>query len=172
MASPFNIYLRGLLGLLDAKVGGQAPAAFEDAIRVSLDANRFLIAQKQEVLSMATAAYNTLGTKLDAAGLGVVPDSEIWFVHRFVCKQTVVLAAGEFHCFQPTIFGRSTAGTNVTQGLANNPRISTATDRPMVVAQEAFVALPGDSLGVEATTVTTAGTFTINMFAAFVRFPT
>lgn len=172
MVRPFNVYLRGLLGLLDAKVGGKPPSEFEDTLRVVLDAQQFLVAQRQEVLLMTTAAYATLGTKLDATGLGVVPDSEIWLVHRYSCKQTVVLAAAEFHCFHPTLQGRSTAGTNVTQALSNNFRISTVGDRPIVVAQAPFIALPGDTLGVEATTVTTVGTFTVNMFAAFVRFPT
>lgn len=79
MSSRFNTYLRGFLGLLDAKVEGKAPAQFEDVVRSTLDAYPFLYAQQRRIQSDVTGAV--AGSNFYAGGpLVVVPQDEIWLV--------------------------------------------------------------------------------------------
>jgi hypothetical protein len=79
--SRFNTYLRGLLGLLDAKVQGKAPEQFDDTMRVTLGAEPFVYAQTRSTLTDATDANITIPGRYIFNGT-LVPADEVWLVKQ------------------------------------------------------------------------------------------
>lgn len=169
MSKPYNTYLRGLLGLLDAKVGGRSPDSFEDSIRLTLDSLQFMLAQRRETLFIATAAFSTTGFKTDAAAAAVVPSTEMWMFDNYAVNSGTALIAAEELLMYPAYRARSNAGVNTTQILGQMDRVALALDLPISTNWRPFILLPGDILGVYAQRAVTAATFTVNMMASFIR---
>lgn len=168
---PFNRHLRGFLGLLDAKVQGQAPEQFEDAVRVVLDAWPFAFIQAREV-AFGSAAVTDLaeGYHPDGGGTLIVPSNEVWIVQDYCIQTALALLAGETLRANPAYQSRSTTlglqqvmvlgndGQNVAAGAA----LSSCANRPFIVG-------PGDNLGAWVNQVTTAANIVVTFVAAFVR---
>ncbi len=170
MSSPFNTYLRGLLGLLDAKVGGRAPDRFEDALQLGLDAMPFILAQRRESLLGTTATFTTVGMKFDAAAIHLVPSDEVWYVDHYCGVQVGTLVAAEFLAYQPSIRTQATSGVSTTESTGDNPYVYGVGDRPAVTMQRPLIAIPGDQLGMYVSRATTAASFQLNIVASVIRF--
>lgn len=145
----FNTYLRGLLGLLDAKVGGLAPQEFEDTVRGTLDLLPFFQAQRAVVLLGGTGAAGAEGFWPDVTGNLVVPADEIWLVEHFCVQTSAKLAlAGDVVQFQPAYQQRSTALGLLTTIILGQPMASATNDVwPTNIATGPFLLRPGDTAG-------------------------
>lgn len=149
MPFPFNRLPRGLLGLLDAKIGGQNPQQLDESVRSSVALDRFYEAQMREALTGTSLALVALGPVFWSTGsmAGVVPADEMWLIDQY-SVQSQGMAAGEALAIVPLLRVNAPAGTYqdifldhpVVLTLALNEQAFSTAIRP-------FVALPGDSLG-------------------------
>jgi len=105
VARPTNRYLRGFLSTFDAKVRGQAPAAFEEAVRPVIAVEPFLAAEMAETWRANTAALATPGffpaATAWAANIPVpwiVPEQQLWLVHQFSITFLLAGASASSRC--------------------------------------------------------------------------
>lgn len=177
MARPFNNYLRGFLSLLDAKVNGQAPAEFEQAVRATLGAEPFLQSQLAETWRANTAAISAVGflpvTTPWASEIPVpwiVPADENWLVHYCSISSVVVIASGSQSGSVGLRMNRFSASAVVTSltgssgGNANGDFLNVSSNLP---AGESFLLYPGDEVG---GLVRGAGTTPSNVLTLHMRF--
>lgn len=150
MAQPFNRYLRGWLGLLDAKVRGLAPAEFSEVVSPVLDAFPFLLAQTRETVADITAAPGAVGFFAGANGLLVPPADEIWLVEQFTWTTSAALAAADILLMAPALRQVSNGALTVTHVLHSpNPQAFWRVgESPMVTNDRPFVLVPGVTPGV------------------------
>jgi len=150
MPRPFNRLPRGLLGLLDAKVGGQNPQELTDELRPVLEMFPFYHAQFRDALSGQTAGNAVVGTNSLATGsLTGPPADELWWVEHYAVKMDAGLAAGNGVILMPSMLSVSSSGGPSIPILLNSARnvanqigwiAAAAADRP-------FLMIPGDVLG-------------------------
>lgn len=167
MASRFNLYLRGWLGLLDAKVGGVAPQGYEDNIRGTLDAYPFAYAQQR--------LFKDGSVVVGPADEGFwpvheVPAGEIWLCEWFSLQANMLAADTLEIC--PAVFVRGTSGIPQTVTLADTTPTGGANGQiTCSVAIRPYIALPGDELGVHVRQISTAGTISVQFNLLYVSCP-
>lgn len=173
MSRPFNATLRGWLGLLEAKVAGQAPSVFEEAVRPVLSAWPHLYAEGREVIQAAAGGLTSAGEgfqpETGAAGILTVPQDQIWMVEHHTCSMAVDLAATEALILAAAYDGLR-SGVGATSIFQVGPKDSFAqNERPCAGNFRPYVALPGDRLGVFVHRVIATVTIDINIAATIVR---
>lgn len=146
----FNRFLRGWLGLLDAKVGGFTPSDTAEFVQPGLDAFPFVYAQMREVV-WGTASIVAAGEGFNSVGpLLLVPQDQIWLIQYASVHCTAVVDSADRLVIAPAVettthFGLprhvvlGTPRMEVQVGLAHMP--ASTLDRP-------YIALPGDQLGI------------------------
>ena len=169
MASRFNLYLRGWLGLLDAKVGGVAPQAYEDAVRGTLDAYPFAYAQ-QRLFKDGSVVVGPADEGFWPVTGAQVPPGEIWLCEWF-SLQANMLAADTLE-FVPAVQVRGTSGIPQTVTLADSTPTGGANGQiNCSVAIRPYIALPGDNFGVHVRQISTAGTISVQLNLMYVACP-
>lgn len=147
----FNTYLRGLLGLLDAKVEGKAPSVFLDELRLTLNALPFLYAQRRTVLVGATDNV-TLGGWWPSSGNAIrVPPGEVWYVEHanVIFGHSVPLVAGDHIAASPAYQTRTDVLGLLTEIAMENSVYGEfgGVTSPSFTASRPFLMLPGDVYG-------------------------
>jgi len=171
----FNTYLRGLLGLLNAKVEGRAPSEILDAISGNLDCYPFLFAQRREISTFSTAPIGSASegsVQWNAAVLNpVVPPGEIWLCERYTIWLNVVLPAGEEVTFSPTYLARSQSSGLITivQVGPSSRALGLPTYMTMTSSEAPFVLLPGDEPAIFVERIVSPLTLALVGSLAFVR---
>lgn len=165
MPRPYNRYPEGLLGLLDAKVGGRTPAELGDTTIPTLELTPFLLQQAQESVNDLTAAIGAVGRFFGTNLSLVVPDNELWYVDAVMARPSAVLGAGTTYRFfvchdtalasgvsPQCLFMRSDKGSGTTG------------EQPSCMTGPPFIMGPGDRIGVfvEAGVFGVAATFQIH----------
>lgn len=145
MPLPFNSYLRGWLGLLDAKVGGRAPDSYNESVQPTLDSYPFLFAQRRETLVDTTAAFGVVTGYQPFPNL-VVPSDQIWLCEHIGCDMGTALLAAETMMFCPAFRSRAGGVLRVVH-LANQSFLNTAGFKPHSRNIAPFILAPGDDLG-------------------------
>jgi hypothetical protein len=156
MSFRFNRTPRGLLGLLDAKVGGQTPQEIAAEVRAVVDAFPLFHAQIREAMTGQTAGNVTAGVNLFTGGTLIGPPAdELWWVEHFSVKCDTSVGAGNTVCIAPMInsaISGSLVGApivlNSVRLLANQVGWLAA-----AAADRAFLMVPGDTLGTWVETV-------------------
>jgi hypothetical protein len=150
VSSRFNTYLRGLLGMLDAKVEGKAPSSFEDTVRVTLDALPFFYAQKRVIVIDDTDSVVSASGWWPCTSLQVPPE-EVWYIeHAAVSFGTAIpLPAGAVINASPAYQLRTGALGLLTEiALPTVPFAYGTNTVPQFASMRPFVLAPGDRLGV------------------------
>lgn len=175
MARPFNVQLKGFLGLLAAKVQGQAPAEFEPSLRTVLDANPFLTAELSEIWR-ATTDPVALGflpavTPWDALipVPWLVPQSEIWLIRYLAVTAIVANGSGNQVIAASVLYNRFAASGFVT--AVTPPSLPTASGQFATTYRDELVALPGDQVGAMVLQPSTLPTNVITLEMRLIRVP-
>lgn len=145
----FNRYLRGFLGMVDAKVGGVAPSTYEDAVRVGIDSWPFLYAQKRELVWGDCGTTASPGFQSGTAQV-LVPQDEIWIVEWATAACPLGIPVGESLIISPAVQIRI-AGFLTRELLIGNQGVDFgATDDkiPMTTTERRYVGLPNDQFGI------------------------
>jgi hypothetical protein len=148
----FNTYLRGWLGLLDAKVEGRAPEQFLDDVRGTLDTYPFLYSQRREFVTGATGnVLATLTGWYTPNGTGLrCPSGEVWFVENYSVQVGVVTplaAAQELRIVLGTQARQGTLGLFREVLIPTTEMLGIEADSPAWANLRPFVMLPGDEFG-------------------------
>lgn len=165
----FNRFLKGWLGLLDAKVGGFTPADTEDRVRPTLGTYPFLYAQVRELVTGGTGTIASTAEGFNPVATLVVPDNEIWFVEHATVTGTIL--AGDEAIVAPSVQIRSRSlgiKKDILLGTPNAPGSVTFAHQPAAILTKTFIALPGDEFGVWAVLLdyAVAVEFTLSMLIA------
>ena len=167
----FNAYLRGWLGLLDAKIDGRSPTEFEDALRGVLDAFPFVHAARREVQQGgATITPAVPGFYTDTTANLTPGPGEILLVDRMTVFSETPLAAATGLIISPGFTARTTPLGLFTRllhsGFANRFTVGQC---PYAVSTVPFVLVPGDIAGVWAAEATLPANYDLILSTSFVR---
>jgi hypothetical protein len=105
VSSRYNRFLKGWLGLLDAKVGGFTPTSSEDNLRPTLDTYPFFFSQVRELVTGGTGTISGAAEGFNPVATLLVPDNEVWFVHNATVTGTIL--AGDSGFVVPAVQIRS-----------------------------------------------------------------
>lgn len=152
MPTPFNRLPFGLLGALDAKVGGRNPQTLADDIQAGMEVFGFYYCGMREVLtgqgptiatSVGNANFNILGELANA-----VPNGELWWVEAFHVEFNTVLGAGAACLVSPAHLIAPTSALGGPLVVTYGTRFNQATTGgvPCGDIDRGFWALPGDRL--------------------------
>lgn len=150
MPSRINTYPRGLLGLLDAKTGGQTPTELSSSVNMTLDALPFYRAQKGEARRQDSAAIAGTGAIFPGGVNFSCLESEILLVDLFSIQLNGVLGAGEFVGMVPMVRKTSQSGQLTDIFLANREDITAPTTPVLPICTMTtgpLLLVPGDLLG-------------------------
>lgn len=168
MPARFNAHLRGLLGLLQAKVEGRTPDQFEQSLRGTFDSWPFLFANQAESLRLVTVGSGVEGIFTQAAA----PPGEIWLVEHCMWRlangtgANGTLAAAEELGAAMTLM---TSNGGFLHLLGDAGQVFLAGSIPVGYASRPFVLMPGDTLGWQLWRAVTAGNFVAWIDLRFVR---
>lgn len=168
----FNRFLKGWLGLLDAKVGGFTPSDTQDFIQGTLDTYRFLYAQQRELVTGGTGGIAGSAEGFNPVATLLVPQDEIWFVQHATVEGTV--PAADEAVVAPSVQIRSRSLGILKDILLGPPSFAptvTFAYRATALQSAPFIALPGDQFGVWAVMLDFAGTIDFTMSMLIVRTP-
>jgi len=171
MPFPFNRRARGLLGLLDAKTGGQTPQELIEALHTTVDAWPLYYAEMRTHISGTTPGPLGVGYSGFTVGDSMtVPNDEIWRVFHYAVQVNTVLGAGQNVLVVPSALLAVDSGTPLRSvTLTSNRFLATITGQLATsCADVPFTLLPGDSLTVLLEIVTGLAT-TVNGAAEIMR---
>lgn len=169
MAARFNRFLKGWLGLLDAKVGGFTPTSTEDNVRATLSAYPFIYSQMRELVTGGTGGISSAAEGFNPVATLVVPDNEIWLVEH--ATVTGPITAADEAVVAPAVQIRSRSlgiKKDILLGPASVAPTVTFAYQAAALQNRPFWAQPGDEFGVFAVLLDYAGTieFTLSMLIA------
>lgn len=171
MARPFNTFLRGFLGVLDAKVSGISPQNFEESMRPVMDVYPFIYAQRRQIAAFTTAALVTTDEGFRGSTTtpdDIVPSDEVWLVAQHAYNTPLLLAAEEFQA-TPAYKTRSNLGGFTEDFMLNTPPpIALAGTRATCNATDPYILLPGDQVGVWVQRIVTAVSIVVTFKVQFV----
>lgn len=152
MPFPFNRWPKGLLGLLDAKVGGQNPQLLSEVVNAELDVLPFYYASARETLQGNTLVAVGSGTAFFLTGtMTEVPSDEMWYVESLTALALAGLAAAQSVIAVPvhrtSVLG---GGVLVVERSSYRFQCSQLAAQPSATIGRPFWALPGDQIGVQA----------------------
>jgi hypothetical protein len=173
MPARFNRYLRGWLGLLDAKVGGFTPTETSDLLQPQLDTFPFLYAQTRELVSGNTGAISAAAEGFNPCPTLEVPSGEIWFVEYGCALIPLGVIAASHAAFAPAVQIRSTAlGLPRELVLGDfTPEFTSSFAYFPHSKMGRYVGLPGDLFGIWCSLLDGAGTFDIQLNLLMARVP-
>jgi len=154
MPRPFNVQLRGFLGVLAAKVQGQAPNEFEEAVRATLSVEPFLFSQLEETWRAVTAVsgigsvgFQPLVTPWDSEipVPWLCPQDQIWRV-SYVSTSLIAGGASAQQCAVGIRFNRFT-GSAIVSAISDAAFPQNTGQYMSVYRKEPLIMLPGDEIG-------------------------
>jgi len=154
MPRPFNTQLRGFLGVLAAKVQGQAPNEFEEAVRATLAVEPFLFSQLEETWRATTAVsgvgavgFQPLVNPWDAEVPvpWLCPQDQIWRV-SYVSTSLIAAGATLQQCAVGIRFNRFVASA-VVSAISDAAYPQSVGQYMSVYRKEPLIMLPGDEVG-------------------------
>ena len=107
----------GLLGLLDAKVGGQNPNAFLDEIQGGVELTPFYGIQSRRSINSAIAVP-VLGLNIFPTNLGEPAPGELWIMKRITVLTTAVIAVAATFRFRAGVHDLRNASFTALGDLA------------------------------------------------------
>lgn len=149
MSNEINRVPPGIMSLLDMKARGQLPRFLADVVAPTFDFSLWYTNAVREPRVGQAGPINAAGSWLDVSApqQTLVPQDEIWFVHRVTCRPTAAFnGAGGAIVYAPLL--RIGQNGRIYKMGNSAPFVWGNTDRPAVSASEPFLMLGGDQLGV------------------------